>query len=86
MLTTDELVLTLPRELIRPHTFSMRPGSTILIGGLARLDYVQGMNSIRYCFSVQKKNENIIKFQIYGVLFVTYTHNDMQHERRRRHL
>ncbi|ERL87636.1 hypothetical protein D910_05027 [Dendroctonus ponderosae] len=47
LLTTEELVRTLPKELIRPETFCVKPGSSLFIAGLARLDYVNGRNSVR---------------------------------------
>ncbi|KAF7279172.1 hypothetical protein GWI33_007583 [Rhynchophorus ferrugineus] len=48
LLTTEELVKTLPRNLIRPETFCVKPGTSLFIGGLARLDYVSGPRSIRF--------------------------------------
>ncbi|KRT80381.1 50S ribosome-binding GTPase, partial [Oryctes borbonicus] len=42
LLTAEELLLTLPKELLRPRTFCLHPGSTIFIGGLSRLDYLEG--------------------------------------------
>ncbi|KAF2905047.1 hypothetical protein ILUMI_01130 [Ignelater luminosus] len=47
LLTTDELMLTLPKQLLRPQTFSMRVGQTLFIAGIGRLDYVDGPYSIR---------------------------------------
>jgi ribosome biogenesis GTPase A len=47
LLTTEELVLTLPKELILPRTFCIKPNSTVFIGGLARLDYIDGSGSVR---------------------------------------
>lgn len=47
LLTVDELMLTLPKQLIRPETFSLKPGYSLFIAGLARLDYINGENSIR---------------------------------------
>lgn len=48
LLTTEELLLTIPKKLLRPHTFCLQPGSTIFIGGLARLDYLQGNTFARF--------------------------------------
>lgn len=48
LLTTEELLRTLPKELIRPETFCLKPGSSLFIAGLARLDYVKGPKSVRY--------------------------------------
>ncbi|XP_066253166.1 nitric oxide-associated protein 1 [Euwallacea similis] len=47
LLTTEELVQTLPREIIRAETFCVKPETSLFIAGLARLDYVQGKDSIR---------------------------------------
>lgn len=40
LLTTEELLLTLPKEIIRPRSFTLRVGQTLLIAGLGRLDYL----------------------------------------------
>lgn len=40
LLTTEELLRTVPREIITPRTYSLRPLQTLFIGGLARLDLV----------------------------------------------
>lgn len=42
ILTADELMYVVPRELIRPQTFILKPGMTLFIAGLARLDLVDG--------------------------------------------
>lgn len=42
LLTTEELKLCLPQKPLVPRTFILKPGQTLLIGGLARLDYTQG--------------------------------------------
>ncbi|CAG9857420.1 unnamed protein product [Phyllotreta striolata] len=55
LLTLDELVLALPKELIRPETFCVRPGSSLFIAGLARLDYIEGPGSVR--LTVFRSNE-----------------------------
>ncbi|XP_067013589.2 nitric oxide-associated protein 1 isoform X2 [Anabrus simplex] len=47
LLTTQELMLTLPRQLLLPRTFSVRPGQTLLLAGLARLDYLSGGDFVR---------------------------------------
>ncbi|XP_041974710.1 nitric oxide-associated protein 1 [Aricia agestis] len=41
LLSTEELLLTLPKKLIRPQTYYLRQGSTIFIAGLARVDVVE---------------------------------------------
>ena len=38
LLTTEELLRTIPREMITPRTFSLRPLQSLFIGGLGRID------------------------------------------------
>lgn len=47
ILTADELMYVIPRQLIRPETFILKPGMTLLIAGLARLDYIEGDQAVR---------------------------------------
>ncbi|XP_012252787.2 nitric oxide-associated protein 1 [Athalia rosae] len=47
LLTTDELMLTLPKMMIIPRTFIIRPSQTLFLGGLGRLDYLDGYRYIR---------------------------------------
>lgn len=47
MLTVDELMYVIPRELIRAETFILRPGMTLFIAGLARLDFKDGPLPVR---------------------------------------
>lgn len=47
ILTADELMLTLPKQIIRPVTFCVQPGNSLFIAGLGRLDYLKGKVSIR---------------------------------------
>ena len=39
LLTAKELNLALPKKALKPRTFILKPGQTLLLGGLARLDY-----------------------------------------------
>ncbi|XP_057663003.1 nitric oxide-associated protein 1 [Diorhabda carinulata] len=55
LLTLDELILTLPKELIKPETFCIKPGTSLYIAGLARLDYLDGPDSIK--LTVFRSNE-----------------------------
>ncbi|XP_050506546.1 nitric oxide-associated protein 1 [Diabrotica virgifera virgifera] len=55
LLTLEELILTLPKELIRPETFCVKPGTSLFIAGLARLDYLKGPDSIK--LTVFRSNE-----------------------------
>lgn len=42
LLTLEELVLTMSNKLIQPRTLLFRPGTSYFLGGLARIDYLQG--------------------------------------------
>lgn len=46
LLTTEELLKTLPRKTIRPRTFTLQPFQTLFIGGLGRLDLLHSKESI----------------------------------------
>uniref|UniRef100_A0A182PPU9 G domain-containing protein n=1 Tax=Anopheles epiroticus TaxID=199890 RepID=A0A182PPU9_9DIPT len=47
LLTTEEIVLTVPKETIRPRAYLLKKGTTLFLGGLGRLDFVDGPASIR---------------------------------------
>lgn len=38
LLTTEELMMTLPTVAIKPRTFNIRPQQTLFVGGLGRID------------------------------------------------
>lgn len=38
LLTTEELMLTLPTAIMKPRTFCLRPQQTLFVGGLGRID------------------------------------------------
>lgn len=38
LLTTEELMMTIPSSVITPRTFSLRPNQTLFVGGLGRID------------------------------------------------
>ncbi|RWS02462.1 50S ribosome-binding GTPase-like protein 1, partial [Dinothrombium tinctorium] len=46
LLTTEELLKTIPREIITPRTFSLRPFQTLFVGGLGRLDVVHATSNV----------------------------------------
>lgn len=48
LLTIEEIIKTLPNKIISPRTFVLQPEETIFIGGLGRLDYLEGNKFIRY--------------------------------------
>ncbi|PIK49487.1 putative nitric oxide-associated protein 1-like [Apostichopus japonicus] len=47
-LTMDELKLTMANRVIIPRTLIIKPGQVIFLGGLGRLDYVQGVDSVYF--------------------------------------
>ena len=46
LLTTEELLKVLPRQTIRPRTFTLEPFQTLFLAGLARLDLLHAKDSI----------------------------------------
>ncbi|CAB3258979.1 unnamed protein product [Arctia plantaginis] len=40
LLSTEELLITIPKQMIRPQSYYLHKGETIFIGGLARIDFV----------------------------------------------
>uniref|UniRef100_A0A8D8AE42 Nitric oxide-associated protein 1 n=1 Tax=Culex pipiens TaxID=7175 RepID=A0A8D8AE42_CULPI len=47
LLTTDELLQTLPKQMIRPRAYLLKPGLSLFLAGLGRLDYLEGPPSTR---------------------------------------
>ncbi|XP_018374772.1 PREDICTED: nitric oxide-associated protein 1 [Trachymyrmex cornetzi] len=47
LLTMQELLSVLPKKIISPRTFILRVNQTIFLGGIGRLDYVEGDTFIR---------------------------------------
>lgn len=48
LLSTEELLLTIPKTLIRPQTYYLHKGSTFFIGGLARVDLIDSQEPCRF--------------------------------------
>lgn len=48
LLSTEELLVTIPKQLIRPQTYFIYEGCTIFIGGLARVDLVDSADPCRF--------------------------------------
>ncbi|XP_047539863.1 nitric oxide-associated protein 1 [Vanessa atalanta] len=48
LLSTEELLLTIPKQLIRPQTYYLHKGSTLFIGGLARVDLFDCTDPCRF--------------------------------------
>lgn len=47
LLTIEEIMKVIPREMIKPRTFLFKPNMSLFLGGLGRLDFLDGPNSIR---------------------------------------
>lgn len=47
LLTIDEIVKVTPKSIIKPRVFLFKPDMSLFIGGLGRLDFLDGPNSIR---------------------------------------
>lgn len=48
LLSTEELLLTIPKNVIRPQTYYLKPGDTLFVGGLARIDLVESDLPVRF--------------------------------------
>ncbi|KAM3956582.1 nitric oxide-associated protein 1 [Aphomia sociella] len=48
LLSTEELLLTIPKKTIKPQTYYLHKGFTIFIGGLARIDHVNCSEPCRF--------------------------------------
>ncbi|RWS30470.1 50S ribosome-binding GTPase-like protein 1 [Leptotrombidium deliense] len=46
LLTTEELLRTIPREVITPRSFSVRPFQTLFVGGIGRIDVLHAKDSL----------------------------------------
>lgn len=47
LLTSEELLYTLPKETLWPRVFYLLPGQTVFLAGIGRVDYIGGANDIR---------------------------------------
>ncbi|XP_014254935.1 nitric oxide-associated protein 1 [Cimex lectularius] len=47
LLTTEEIVQVLPKEMIEPRSFLLKPEWTLFVGGMARLDFISGNTFMR---------------------------------------
>lgn len=46
-MTTDEIIKVIPKEMIRPRVFLLKPGMSLFLAGLGRLDLIDGPESMR---------------------------------------
>uniref|UniRef100_A0A182W613 G domain-containing protein n=1 Tax=Anopheles minimus TaxID=112268 RepID=A0A182W613_9DIPT len=47
LLTTEEILLTISKQMIRPRAYLLKTGMTLFVGGIGRLDFLDGPESIR---------------------------------------
>lgn len=48
LLSTEELLMTIPKNIVKPQTYYLTPGSTLFIGGLARMDFMECSEPCRF--------------------------------------
>lgn len=65
LLTTEELMLTLPTTVMKPRTLSLRPLQTLFVGGLGRIDCL-------------KTTANFVRFTIFSALTLPITVCDLK--------
>lgn len=46
LLTTEELLKTIPRQIITPRTFTLQPFQTLFVGGLGRIDVLHARQNV----------------------------------------
>lgn len=46
-MTTDEIIKVIPKEMIRARVFLLKPGLSLFLAGLGRLDYIDGPEHTR---------------------------------------
>lgn len=54
MLTTEELLLTIPKSALWPRVFCMAPGESLFLAGLGRIDYTGGAERVRLAVFASK--------------------------------
>lgn len=55
LLTSEELLYTVPKETLWPRTFYMLPGQTLFLAGLGRVDYIGGASHLRFSVFASEK-------------------------------
>lgn len=46
LLTTEELLRVVPKQMITPRIFLMKPGMSLFLAGLGRVDYLHHINNV----------------------------------------
>jgi len=60
LLTMQELLSVLPKKIISPRTFVLHVNQTIFLGGIGRLDYIEGDSFIRCLCILRIADSNVI--------------------------
>lgn len=55
LLTSEELLYTLPKTTLWPRVFYLFPGQTVFLAGIGRVDYIGGANDIRLAVFASEK-------------------------------
>lgn len=55
LLTSEELLYTIPKATLWPRVFYLLPGQTIFLAGIGRVDYIGGANDIRLAIFASEK-------------------------------
>ncbi|CAK9832003.1 Nitric oxide-associated protein 1 [Anthophora retusa] len=66
LLTTDELMLTLPQQIISPRTFILKSKQSVFVAGMGRLDYLEGECYIRCTLFASKELPITICYTAYA--------------------
>lgn len=64
LLTTEELLKTIPRQIITPRTFTLQPYQSLLVAGLGRIDLIHSRQNVLFTVFCSK----------YLPIHVVYTH------------
>lgn len=55
LMTSEELLYTIPKETLWPRAFYMLPGQTLFLAGLGRIDYIGGASQMRLSLFASEK-------------------------------
>lgn len=55
MLTSEELLYTIPKQTLWPRSFYIESGNTVFISGIGRIDYIGGATKIRAAIFASEK-------------------------------
>ena len=64
LLTTEELLLTIPKQMIKPRTYIFKPNMTLFLAGLGRLDYIEGCSATITVYAAATLPVLIVKSEV----------------------